>query len=269
MDVMNDPGPDETAPTIGPVIVSASLNAASYNRRGAATYEDRIDRYIDRRMTTEVDVVDLQEVGNGSGRWGRPNCNMRDHLEASWGHRYRRHIGSAGRYCFSNRRRIKPIKSGVITADPSTWFRGDDKQAAYLVFRKEGILGMDVSFHLESSEHQAAEAKRIAQMLSIVSGAVEIASEWDVDVRNLLFVGDANSTQAVPDALAGHGWRNVARGTTFLGEPTFKDWDGRAAKRLDYGFVHDTAGPAALREVIYDRAVSDHAELVIERTLVV
>lgn len=266
---------DRGVPTIlssdrtAPVVTSASLNAASYNRRGAATYEARVDRYASRRLETQVDVVDLQEVGHGRNRWLRPNCHMRDRLDAVWGETYRRHIGSDGRYCFSNRVRVRPLKSGVITAEQSTWFRGDDKQAAYLVFKRFKAVAMDVTFHLESSEHPAGEAKRVAQLLSIVAQALAIAEEWGVDLRNILFVGDANSEHAVPAAMAAGGWRDVAAGTAFASEPTFTGWDGRARSRYDYGFVHDTAGPARVSAVLHDPAISDHAELVIERTLVV
>lgn len=254
-------------PASGPVVVSASLNAASYNRTGASTFEARTDRYVERRLASQVDVVDLQEVGNGMGRWGRPNCLMRDRLVAGWDHTYRRHIGSDGRYCFSHRRRIIPIKSGVITADRSTWFRGDDKQAAYLVFTKDGVLAMDVSFHLESRHGEAAEAKRVGQMQSIAAGALLIAREWDVDVRNVLLVGDANSEQAVAAAMNAGGWRDVARGTSFADEPTFTGWDGHARHRYDHAFVHATAGPASVTDVIHDFEVSDHAELIVERVL--
>jgi endonuclease/exonuclease/phosphatase family metal-dependent hydrolase len=250
-------------------VVSASLNAASYNRRGAATYASRVDRYTARRLSIPVDVVNLQEVGNGLPRWGRPNCFMRSRLDVLWGDTYRRHIGSDGRYCYSHRLRVKPIKSGVITAARSTWYRGDDKQAAYLVFRKADVLGMDVSFHLESALGSAAEAKRVAQMGSIAAGAVAIADEYGVDLRNILFVGDANSEQLVAAQMAAEGWRNVASDSAFFAEPTFADWDGRACKRYDYGFVHVTAAPASLSDVLHDPEVSDHAELVIERTLVV
>ena len=222
-----------------------------------------------RRLSEQVDVVDLQEVGNGPGHWRRPNCFMRGRLDDAWGDTYRRHIGSDGRYCFSHRERVRPVKSGVVTADRSTWFRGDDKQAAYLVIRKWKILAMDVSYHLESNPDPAAEASRVAQMLSIVDGAVAIADEWGVDVRNILFVGDANSEQAVAAAMAARGWRDVAAGTAFADEHTFGDWDGQARKRYDYAFVHETAGPASLRDVLHDPTVSDHAELVVERTLTV
>lgn len=256
-------------PADGLVVVSASLNAASYNRTGAATFETRTDRYVERRLATQVDVVNLQEVGNGSGRWGRPNCFMRDRLVEGWDHTYRRHIGSDGRYCFSHRRRIIPLKSGVITADRSTWFRGDDKQAAYLVFSKDGVRAIDVSFHLESRIGEAAEAKRVDQMLSIASGALLIAHEWDVDVRNILLVGDANSERAVPAAMGSGQWRNIATGTPFEDEPTFTGWDGLARHRYDYAFVHDTAEAASVTGVIHDTEVSDHAELMVERTLVV
>lgn len=256
-------------PAAGPVVVSASLNAASYNRTGAATFEARTDRYVARRLASQVDVVDVQEVGNGIGRWGRPNCLMRDRLVAGWDHTYRRHIGSDGRYCFSHRRRVIPLKSGVITAERSTWFRGDDKQAAYLVFSKEGVRAMDVSFHLESRIGDAADAKRVEQMMSIAAGAELVADEWDVDVRNVLLVGDANSEVSVDAAMTAGRWHNVATGTPFAGEPTFTGWDGRARHRYDHGFVHATAGPAALTAVHHDAKVSDHAELIIERTLAV
>jgi len=256
---------DRTAP----VVTSASLNIASYNRRGAATYGARVDRYARRRLDAQVDVIDLQEVGHGRNRWFKPNGRMRDRLDEAWGETYRRHIGSDGRYCYSHRVRARPLKSGVITAERSTWFRGDDKQAAYLVFKRFKAVAMDVSFHLESSEHPSAEAKRVEQLLSIVSQALAIAEEWGVDLRNVLFVGDANSEHDVAAAMAVAGWRDVAAGTPFAAEPTFTGWDGRARHRYDYGFVHDTAGPALLTAVLHDPAISDHAELVIERTLVV
>lgn len=261
------PTPAPAPKPTGPTVTSSSLNAGSYNAPGAATYKARTDRYTRRRMASQLDVLDLQEVGNGPNKAGKPNCEMRDRLDDRLDGTYRRHIGGDGRYCYSNTTRIKPIKSGLITAAKSTWFNGDDKQGAYLVFEKDGVRGMDVSFHLEHRPGSAPDAKRVQQMLSIVKQALAIAKANGVDVRNILFVGDTNSEGMVAAAMLKAGWRNVATGTKYENRPTFIDWDGRGGKRFDYGFVHITAGPAEFNALHADPDISDHAELVIKRTL--
>lgn len=260
------PQPDPE-PTTGPVVTSASLNAGSYNATGAKTYKARTDRYVNRRLRQLVDVLNFQEVGNGLNRPGKPNARMRARLDKGFGDTYRRHIGSDGRYNYSNRGSVKPIRSGVITASKTAWFRGDNKQASYLVFEKNGVRGMDVSFHLENESGPVADRKRVDQMLSILKQALKIATAEGVDIRNILFVGDTNSEGMVADAMAAARWRNVATGTEYENARTFTGWDGRSSKRFDYGFVYQHASPATLVTVDADTDVSDHAELVIRRTL--
>lgn len=262
------PTPKPTpAPAAGPSVTSASLNAACYNAEGAATYKPRTDRYVKRRLASLVDVINLQELGNGINRKTAPNALMRGRLDKGFGKTYRRHIGADGRYCYSNPATVKPIKSGVITAAKSTWFNGDDKQAAYLVFEKDGVRGMDVSFHLENEDGATADAKRPAQLLSIVAQALVIAKAQKVDLRNILFIGDTNSEGTVAATMAAAGWRNVAAGTPFENTSTYIGWDGRERKRFDYAFVYKTAAAADVNAIHADPDVADHAELVVRRQL--
>lgn len=251
----------------GPLVKSASLNAGSYNATGAKTFKSRVDKYAIRRLASRVDILNLQEVGNGIGTKAKPNCRMRGRLDLKLAPAYRRHIGSDGRYNYSNRTSVKPIKSGKITAAKSTWYRGDDKQASYIVYTKDGVRAMDVSFHLENESGAEADAERVAQMLSIVAQALVIAKAQKVDRRNILFAGDTNSEGMVERAMLAAGWRNVATNGPREHARTFTGWDGRGDERLDYGFVHITAGPATLDAVIADTGVGDHAELVITREL--
>lgn len=262
----NPPKPVPTPPA-GPVVYSSSLNAGSYNATGAKTYKSRVDKYAKRRLASNLDVLNMQEVGNGINRKGKPNARMRSRLDAKIGKVYRRHAGSDGRYCYSNRTRVKPIKSDVITAAKSTWYRGDDKQASYVVYDKDGVRAMDVSFHLENEDGPIADAKRVEQMLSILAQALVIAKAQRVDIRNILFTGDTNSEGMVARAMLAAGWRNVATGGPFENAATFIGWDGKARKRFDYAFVHQTAGPASLHALHADPEIGDHAELVTKREL--
>lgn len=259
------PKPKPVPVPAGPVVYSASLNAGSYNGPGAKTYKTRVDKYAIRRLASRVDILNLQEVGNGLGTKKAPNCRMRGRLDLKLAPIYRRHKGSDGRYCYSNRDQVKPIASGVITAEKSTWYRKDDKQAAYVIYEKDGVRAMDVSLHLENED--GADQKRVEQMLSIESQAVDIAIGQRVDIRNILLTGDTNSEGMVAKAMLEAGWRNVATDGKYENSATFIGWDGKARKRYDYGFVHESAGPATLHALHADPEVGDHAELVIKRQL--
>jgi len=261
------PVPPVDPPTTGPEVVSASLNAASYNALGARTYKGRVDRYVARRLKYLVDVLNFQEVGNGINRASKPNCLMRDRLDTKFGATYKRRGGSDGRYNYTNLLRVKHVKSGVITAARSTWFNGDDKQASWEVFEKDGVRAMDVSAHLENEDGVVADAKRVASMLNIVAQALAIAKTLNVDIRNIMFTGDTNSAGMVAAAMKAAGWRNAATGTEYESAYTFMGWDGRSRERYDYAFVHTTAAEAAVTAVHHDTDISDHAELVVRRRL--
>lgn len=238
--------------------VTSIQNMAGNNEQGARTGAARASVYASRRRAIPVDVALFQEATVAA--------KIRPTLDDKLKGLMTRAGGGEGRYAYLANKNQR-IAGGMITAAKTTWYRSDDKQAAWVVWSKDGARAMDVSFHLESDSGAEADAKRVAQMTSIVAQALAIATKYGVPLANILFGGDANSVGMVERAMIAVGWRNFADGAEYEHDPTFIKWDGSGKERFDYAFGHKTASGRVV-SIADDHDLSDHAGLRVERTLV-
>lgn len=243
----------------GVTVTSVSQNFAGNNAHGIATAVARIRRYVAARKSTPVDIINAQECTVAS--LVRPRLDSG--LEPLG---YARVNGGKGRYQYRGAD-VTVLAHGLITTPRSTWFMGDDKQAAWVVYSKGGAVGMDVSLHLESASGATADRLRVDQAKYIAGQAMKIAELHGCPLTNVLLVGDTNSEGMVLAALVKAGWRNCAAGTEFENAHTFMGWDGKSRKRFDYGFVRQDAPDAKVVAISHDTSISDHAGLRIEREL--
>lgn len=233
-------------------VLTSIQNMAGNNAQGIKTGKSRATAYAAARAKTPVDLICLQETTVAS--------LIRPTLDKLLAPRYRRAGGGKGRYIYASST-VKVIASGLITTRKTTWYQGDDKQAAWVVFEKNGLRGMDVSYHLESDPK--ASSKRLEQITDILNQGEAIAMRYKVGRHNILWAGDANSTSQVDKLLRSRGYPNAAAGTAHEHAPTLIGWDGKGRKRVDYAH-----GQQAVIETINpDRKLSDHAGLRVRRTL--
>ncbi|WP_311210913.1 MULTISPECIES: M23 family metallopeptidase [unclassified Aeromicrobium] len=234
----------------GPVVTTAVQNMGGNNAVLSKTGKSRATAYAAHRRNVPTDVLLTQEDTVASG--------IRPTLDSKLKGFMTRVGGGEGRYVRIGKR-LKRIAGGMITASKSTWYKGDDKQAGWVVYEVEGVRGMDVSFHLESESGTLADSKRVDQMTSIIAQARTLAKRYGVRDENVLYAGDTNSEALVARVLAPMGLRNVAKGTKYENVATFIP----SRKRLDYGF---SSGDAVM-ESIGGPELSDHKGLRIRRTL--
>lgn len=253
-----DPVPSAPQPEVIRVR-TADQNLAGNNATGIRTAGTRIPRYCAARKANPVDILCVQETTVAS--------TVRPRLDSGLSGLMARAGGGKGRYVYAATVGVHVVAAGLITAASSTWYKGDDKQAAWVIYTKGGVLAMDVSFHLESESGAEADAKRVQQMNNIRAQAVSIGEKRKVLISNILFFGDTNSNKQVLDAMAAAGWRNVAKGTKWENTRTFMGWDGKSSQRFDYAFVHATAAAATIEALSADTSISDHAGLRAIRTL--
>jgi hypothetical protein len=237
--------------------VTVVQNIAGYNapgQPGLTKYKTHIPSIAKAVMAIKADVFSAQEVSNKQPAKMRPLLDtcLKPVMTRAPG-------GTDGRYCFTSTA-VKRVASGNIVAAKKTWFRNDDKQAAWTIYTKAGALAMDVSFHLESDAGATPDALRVAQMLNILAQALAIADKYKVPHENILFAGDTNSEGMVAKAMGAAGWPAIANTT-----PTFRGWGRTSSKRFDYGFVR--SGVVASCGVVKSTD-SDHERLVIKRQLV-
>lgn len=240
-------------------VTTVSQNMAGNNAHGIRTAKSRITRFIGTVKADPVDVIDAQETTVASTVRPRLDSGLKPLGMKRTG-------GGMGRYVYTDDR-LEVIAAGLITAPKSAWYKLDDKQAGYTGYRVEGARGMDVSFHAESDLGKKPDELRVKQMLYFAAQSLMIAAKNGIPAQNILLAGDTNSEGMVLAAMIKAGWRNVAAGTDFEGDPTFIGWDGRSRKRYDYGFVRADALPAELVAITYDARISDHGGLKIIRQL--
>lgn len=236
------------------LVITAIQNMAGNNAKGIKTGKARATKYAQARLATPVDVISLQETTVKS--------RIRPTLDKLLAPRYRRAGGGKGRYIYTANG-LKVIASGLITTKKSTWWKKDDKQAAWVIFEKSGIRGMDVSYHLESDPK--ASKQRLAQITDILFQGEAIARRHGVAKHNILWAGDANSTKQVDAYMASRGYPNAAAGTKYENRPTFIGWDGKSKRRVDYAHGSN----AVVVAVTADPKISDHAGLRVRRNLTV
>ena len=231
---------------------TAVQNMAGNNATGIKTGQARATAYAAARARTPVDLICLQETTVAS--------LIRPTLDKLLKPRMRRVAGGKGRYIYA-RTDLKIVASGLITTKKSTWYKNDDKQAAWVIFETDGLRGMDVSYHLESAS--SADRHRLAQIHDILTQTETLAKKYQVPKHNIVLAGDANSTTQVTAFLEGRGYPNAAAGTSWENSETFIGWNGLGKRRVDYAHGQQ----ATLETINPDRKLSDHAGLRVRRIL--
>lgn len=239
-------------------VVTIEQNMAGNNAHGIATAKSRVAKFTAKAKASPADVILALETTVAS--------TVRPRLDSGLKPLYRRAGGGEGRYAYTSPR-LKILGAGMVTTPKSTWYRNDDKQAAWVAFEIDGARGFDMGFHAESDSGTLPDKLRVDQVLWFARRGLEIAAMFGAPEENVLIAGDTNSQAAVLAAMVAAGWRNVAAGTTFEKTHTFMDWNGKARARFDYGFVRQSALPAELMNVTHDTGIADHAGLRIVRYL--
>ena len=249
---------DPPKPAATVEVISAIQNMAGNNVYGIKTAKARMGRYVAARKATPVHVLNAQETTVASTVRPRLDSGLKP-----FG--YTRAGGGEGRYCYT--RGVKVIDAGLFTVPSKWWFQRDNKQAAWVVYERDGAIGMDVSMHLESASGMTADNLRVDQAKWIADSALAKAKALHVPEQNVLLTGDTNSEGMVLAALVSAGWRNAADGTDFTDTHTFMGWDGRSRKRFDYALVRHDAAKAEVEAISHDTSIADHAGLRVRRQL--
>jgi hypothetical protein len=251
------------------------MNVAGYNaEKGMRTAISRSRRIVKRVRALEPQVACFQELSNLKKSKMLPifDAGLKGVLARAKGGSDGRHVyfgGPAGH-------RAQRVASGVMQVTVGHRFKNDDKQAAWLVHTVDGVLAMDVSFHLESDDGTdprsglTADALRPLQMLDFLDQTIALARKLHVDLRNVMLCGDTNSKRAVRDAMVKRGWvsvAEVARTTEHTDLQTHNRWrPTTTGPPIDYAFV-----PKGVRCVTWrqepDEHLADHNLIVFTREL--
>lgn len=248
------PVPPSTPKTV--TVTSEFLNTAGYNgvtAPGVTRWKKNVDGIAPRVVARKPDVLNVAELSN------RAVNRMRPRLDAALSGYKRAAGGSDGRYVYRRTSTTDLVASGVFVTPNTTKYRlkKDDKQAAWLVYRHEGALALDVACHTENES--GADTIRVSQALYFLDQALAVAKKYGVPVENVALFGDFNSESYVATAFAEHGWK-VAASAYFVG------WDGKSRKRFDLALVRD--GVVASGKEVSSRGYSDHNGLTLTRELV-
>ncbi len=251
------------------------MNVAGYNaEKGMRTAVSRSRRIVKRVRALEPQVACFQELSNLKKSKMLPifDSGLKGVLARAKGGSDGRHIyfgGPAGH-------RVQRVASGVIQVTAGHRFKNDDKQAAWLAYTVDGVLAMDVSFHLESDDGidpksgLTADALRPLQMLDFLDQTIALAKKHHVDLRNVMLCGDTNSKRAVRDAMAKRGWvsvAEVAKTAEHTDLQTHNHWRPTVkGPPIDYAFVPKGVVCVKWRQEP-DEHLADHNLIVFTREL--
>lgn len=252
-------------PVTGPVksarVFTLCWNVAGYNDYGIRTWKVRVAKVAAVILAKWPDIVLTQELSNNA------NARMLPRLTLLIETKYRRGgAGVSGKWAFWRRSTIRGVKTVKKTL--AARLRGDAKQAVAVIYRKNGVLGMDVTYQLEyRSEKRVAGANRmrVRQINEIEAWARSIAAKHGVPLRNVALIGDSNSTSAVRDRLTVLGWYTPVTPATFTGWNRNPD-DDKTIDLVSVRADHKAAIDVTVT-VVASPSKSDHARLDVRRNI--
>lgn len=215
-------------------IRTVDMNVAGYNDHGQKTYKSRVDAFGKKMVDLNPDIITVQELSN------LLKARMRPRLDAILKKDgILRAGGSDGRYVYYNSKTVKKIATGYYTAAKTSWFKRDDKQAAWLVYSKNGVKAMEISLHLENED--GADAKRIQQLSSFVHQTLTTAKKYGVAQKNISINGDTNSDNMARQFMESLGWVDSSRTADVRENEEFKTHNSwgtiKRGAHIDYLFV--------------------------------